>query len=104
MKKRLLALILAGVLSLSAALTGCGGGDSSTSSGADSGSSDGGSSESTSGEAAWDTTKNDTIVVSVINNYYTAGWKKMAEDYMACILKPKWLSMWWRITIPTPKR
>ena len=82
MKKRLLALILAGVLSLSAALTGCGGGDSSTSSGADS--SDGGSSESsTSGEAAWDTSKQDKIVVSVINNYYTAGWKKMAEDYMA---------------------
>lgn len=33
-------------------------------------------------EATWDTTKEDTIVMSVINNYYTAGQKKMAEDYM----------------------
>ncbi|MEA4889922.1 MAG: extracellular solute-binding protein [Clostridiaceae bacterium] len=37
--------------------------------------------------AAWDTTKDDTIVLSVINNYYTAGWKKMAEDYM--VLHPE---------------
>ena len=34
-------------------------------------------------EPAWDTTKEDTIVMSVINNYYTAGQKKMAQDYMA---------------------
>jgi ABC-type glycerol-3-phosphate transport system substrate-binding protein len=31
---------------------------------------------------AWDTSKDDTILVSVINNFYTAGLKKLAEEYM----------------------
>jgi len=31
----------------------------------------------------WDTSKNDEVVLSVIDNYYTAGWKKMAADYTA---------------------
>jgi hypothetical protein len=30
----------------------------------------------------WDVTKNDTITVSVINNFYTAGEKRLAEEYM----------------------
>lgn len=35
-----------------------------------------------SGKQAWDTSKKDTVVISVINNYYTAGEKKLAQDYM----------------------
>ncbi len=34
-------------------------------------------------EAKWDTTKQDEIVVSYMNNYYNAGWDKVAEEYMA---------------------
>ena len=30
----------------------------------------------------WDTTKKDTITLSVMNNYYTAGWKLVAQNYM----------------------
>ena len=33
-------------------------------------------------DAKWDTSKEDTITVSVINNFYTAGEKKLAEEYM----------------------
>lgn len=33
-------------------------------------------------DAAWDTSKEDEIIVSVINGYYTAGEKKLAEEYM----------------------
>lgn len=45
---------------------------------------DGGSSSGTvsAGNEAWDSSKKDKIVLSVINNYYTAGWKQMAEEYM----------------------
>ena len=32
-------------------------------------------------DAAWDTSKNDEIIVTVINGYYTAGEKKLAEEY-----------------------
>ncbi len=32
--------------------------------------------------AAWDTSKNDEIIVTVINGYYTAGERKLAEEYM----------------------
>lgn len=32
-------------------------------------------------DAAWDTSKEDEIIVSVINGYYTAGEKKLAEEY-----------------------
>lgn len=32
-------------------------------------------------EVNWDTNKKDEIVLSVMNNYYTSGWKKMAEEY-----------------------
>ena len=34
-------------------------------------------------EAKWDTAKQDEIVLSVMNNYYTKGWYTMAEKYMA---------------------
>ena len=34
-------------------------------------------------EAKWDTGKQDEIVLSVMNNYYTQGWYVMAEKYMA---------------------
>ncbi len=33
-------------------------------------------------DVPWDTNKKDTIVLTVINNFYTAGEKKLAEDYM----------------------
>lgn len=33
-------------------------------------------------DAAWDTGKEDEIIVTVINGYYTAGEKKLAEEYM----------------------
>lgn len=33
-------------------------------------------------EVPWDTSKKDTIIVSVINNFYTAGEKALAEEYM----------------------
>lgn len=39
--------------------------------------------KATAAAGAWDSSKKDKIVLSVINNYYTAGWKKMAEEYMA---------------------
>ena len=32
-------------------------------------------------DAAWDTSKSDEIIVTVINGYYTAGEKKLAEEY-----------------------
>ena len=32
-------------------------------------------------EAKWDTSKQDKIVLSVMNNYYTKGWQTMAEKY-----------------------
>ena len=32
--------------------------------------------------AKWDTAKNDEIVLSVMNNYYTQGWYTMADKYM----------------------
>lgn len=33
-------------------------------------------------DVTWDTSKNDEIIVTVINGYYTAGEKKPAEEYM----------------------
>lgn len=33
-------------------------------------------------DVEWDTSKQDTITLSVINNFYTAGEKKLAEEYM----------------------
>ncbi|NLV74095.1 MAG: carbohydrate ABC transporter substrate-binding protein [Chloroflexi bacterium] len=42
-----------------------------------------GSDAAPAGASPWDVNKKDKIVLSVINNYYTAGWKKMAADYMA---------------------
>lgn len=33
-------------------------------------------------DEAWDASKEDTIILTVINNYYTAGEKKLAEEYM----------------------
>ena len=32
--------------------------------------------------AKWDTTKNDEIILSVMNNYYTEGWYNAAKKYM----------------------
>ncbi len=38
--------------------------------------------EEPASDAAWDTSKKDEIIVTVINGYYTAGEKKLAEEYM----------------------
>lgn len=38
--------------------------------------------EEKTSDAEWDTGKDDTITLSVINNFYTAGEKKLAEEYM----------------------
>lgn len=98
--KKILALVLAMVLALSVVLTGCGGGTSDQSSG---GNESGGGSQA-SGDVAWDTSKQDTIVASVMNNYYTAGWKQMAEDYMALHPETEVVTTWLRTTIPIPRR
>lgn len=37
--------------------------------------------DSETSDAAWDTSKDDEIIVTVINGYYTAGEKKLAEEY-----------------------
>lgn len=104
MKKR---QVLAGILSILTAASmaaGCGSttssaGSSSTAGGSSSASvssasessatdtsasaeSSSAASSTSEGSAAWDTSKKDTVVVSVINNFYTAGEKKLAEDYM----------------------
>lgn len=34
------------------------------------------------GDVSWDPNKKDKVVISVINNFYTAGLKKLAQDYM----------------------
>ena len=59
------------------ALTGCQSGTTPSSSKADSA-----SASSAKSDAAWDTSKKDKVVISVINNYYTAGEKQLALDYM----------------------
>lgn len=86
MKKRnhFMAVLLVALMMASSVLTGCG-------SGKDTGKKDdtaavGGTSEAVTQAVAqdvkWDTNKQDTITLCVINNYYTAGEKKLAEDYM----------------------
>lgn len=35
-----------------------------------------------SSDVTWDTSKEDKVILTVINNYYTAGQKKAAEEYM----------------------
>jgi ABC-type glycerol-3-phosphate transport system substrate-binding protein len=42
-----------------------------------------GNTSSTETNVGWDTNKKDKVVISVINNYYTAGEKQLAKDYMA---------------------
>ena len=37
--------------------------------------------ENVSSDVAWDTSKDDEIIVTVINGYYTSGEKKLAEEY-----------------------
>lgn len=57
-------------------LAGCGGGSGDNKDG------DKDNTPTYEGEATWDTSKKDTIIVSVINNFYTAGEKALAEQYM----------------------
>ena len=70
-KRRILAVVLSGTMLLSMmAGTGVNAEETATEAPA-------------AAEATWDTTKEDTITLSVINNFYTAGEKKLAEEYMA---------------------
>ena len=97
-KKQVFAVALS-ILTAASMFVGCG--SSASMSSASSGSASGSATESESsaveesgtsqtsaassasgGGVDWDTSKKDTVVVSVINNFYTAGEKKLAEDYM----------------------
>lgn len=99
-KKRLLAMLLSAVL-MTGALTGCGDtGGQTSSDGSSKAESSASASEAEGSEedaepsgaeapdvseatdTEWDTSKEDTITLCVINNFYTAGEKKLAEEYM----------------------
>lgn len=85
MKKiqKTLAFLLMAVMLVSV-FAGCAGNDAADTSNTDD--KGGAASASTSdvkvSEAKWDTSKQDEIIVTVINGYYTAGEKKLAEEYM----------------------
>lgn len=99
-RNRLVAVLLTATMVLSAVLTGCGASGNDTAetkvkettkaaagetAGAV-GETEGETAGETGLEAAksdgsWDTSKEDTITLTVINNYYTAGEKKLAEEY-----------------------
>ena len=84
-RNRSLALLLVGAMTVSAMLAGCGNKSETPDAGAPKETADTAEQTGTpaqDSDAAWDTTKEDTIVLSVINNYYTAGQKKLAEEYM----------------------
>ena len=70
---------------VSVGFTGCGGSskssESTTAAQTETTAKQAESSTEAKAEVPWDTGKNDTVVFSVINNYYTAGLKKLAEDY-----------------------
>ncbi len=40
-------------------------------------------------DAAWDTSKNDEIIVTVINGYYTAGERSSPRNTPSCTRKPR---------------
>lgn len=69
--------------------TGCGGNSSTTTASSSTSSASNStvqeSTQAAAGETTvtWDKNKKDKVVLSVINNYYTAGEKKLATDYMA---------------------
>lgn len=67
MKKRIIASLLSGCMILSGAISVC---------------AENTAQASEQKEVGWDTSKEDTITLTVINNFYTAGEKKLAEDYM----------------------
>ena len=75
--KKIIAMCLTGSMLLASGLTGCG----KDNSGAETNAQKEPVNSSTE-EVAWDTSKEDEIVLTVINNYYTAGQKKAAEEYM----------------------
>lgn len=77
--KKLVALLM--TLTMTAAmLAGCGGG-SDTPAADDTQETPAAAEETADSDVAWDTSKQDEIIVSVINGYYTAGEKKLAEEY-----------------------
>lgn len=70
--RKLMALMLVSAMSVTL-MAGCGKDSQQTKTTESSGN---------SADAEWDTSKEDTITLSVINNFYTAGEKKLAEEYM----------------------
>ena len=81
MRKRFLSLGLAvGMVLLG--LAGCGAGASKPTDESAPGTEPQMESAAPKAAVTWDSTKEDTITLSVINNFYTAGEKKLAEDYM----------------------
>lgn len=78
--KKLLALLLALVMVL--AMVGCSSGTKDNDNSSSVTVNAGDNTLNTDTEATWDTSKQDEIVLSVMNNYYTSGWEKMAEEYM----------------------
>lgn len=102
MKKRnkMVACLLAATMILSSFLSGCsangGAGETqketskesaadSEAAASDKKDTENGSEGTTAGstsDVGWDTSKEDTITLAVINNFYTAGEKKLAEEYM----------------------
>lgn len=78
--KKLVALLM--TLTMTAAmLAGCGGNADTPNDNQDTPAADAGDTADETSDAAWDTSKQDEIIVSVINGYYTAGEKKLAEEY-----------------------
>lgn len=89
-RNRAISLLLATAMTLSMVLSGCG--NSASDGGQNAGGAKSAQPDTAASaeapapadgtEAAWDTGKEDTIILSVINNFYTAGEKKLAEEYM----------------------
>lgn len=71
--KKIISVLLVGSMFSLMALTGCGNSDETEEKAPVS---------SADENITWDTGKEDEIVLTVVNNYYTAGQKKAAEEYM----------------------
>lgn len=74
MKKytKAISLVLVGSMLLTGMLSGCGKEEKQVET----------KTSAASSDVKWDTGKEDEIILTVINNYYTAGQKKAAEEYM----------------------
>lgn len=81
-RKNLIALLLSMAMVVTA-LAGCGNSSDEPTTKDETGDTDEKEGEEEpASDVAWDTSKEDEIIVTVINGYYTAGEKKLAEEYM----------------------